>query len=57
MFQISIDLIALVAFHPHTAVHWADKNTDTLKPVAKRKFCTYCTCGPEYLLQWKWDKL
>lgn len=31
MFQISIDLIALVNFHPHTAVHWADKNTDTLK--------------------------
>lgn len=25
MFQISIDLIALVAFRPHTAVHWADK--------------------------------
>lgn len=38
MFQISIDLIALVAFHPHTAVQWADKNTDTLKPVAKMKF-------------------
>lgn len=38
MFQISIDLIALVAFHPHTAVHWADKNADTLKPMTKPRF-------------------
>lgn len=38
MFQISIDLIALVAFHPHTAVHWADKTADTRKPMTSRGF-------------------